>query len=105
VGGVRAFHLSQNGERVAVVRERAPISEFGVKGAQNQSANQPLERAHVVAQAQIREQAEERGSGRGTSMAGSRALARPNTKRRSEPWSEPQRCTGSSTRGSSGTVK
>jgi predicted ABC-type ATPase len=58
-GDVRAFHLSKDGERVAVVQERAPISEFSVKTAQSQTADQHLERAHAVAQTQAREQTQE----------------------------------------------
>lgn len=58
-GDVRAFHLSKDGERVAVVQERAPISEFSVQAAQGQTADQHLERAHAVAQTQTREQTQE----------------------------------------------
>lgn len=68
-GDVRAFHLSKDGERVAVVQENAPISEFSVKTAQGQSADQHLERAHALAQTQTRERAEERSPGREPSQA------------------------------------
>ena len=68
-GDVRAFHLSKDGERVAVVQENAPISEFSVKTAQGQSADQHLERAHALAQTQVREQTGERSPGRESSLA------------------------------------
>jgi hypothetical protein len=68
-GDVRAFHLSKDGERVAVVQENAPISEFSVKAAQGQTADQHLERAHALAQTQTRERAEERNPGREPSQA------------------------------------
>lgn len=54
-GEVRAFHLSKDGERVAVVQEHAPISEFGVRQAQAQPAEQHLAHAHQVAHAQAQE--------------------------------------------------
>ena len=68
-GDVRAFHLSKDGERVAVVQENAPISEFSVKTAQGQSTDQHLERAHALAQTQTRERAEERSPGREPALA------------------------------------
>ncbi|MBT9550140.1 MAG: hypothetical protein IV088_04765 [Hydrogenophaga sp.] len=68
-GDVRAFHLSKDGERVAVVQESAPVSEFSVKAAQGQTADQHLERAHALAQAQARGHTEERSPGRETSLA------------------------------------
>ena len=54
-GEVRAFHLSKDGERVAVVQEQAPISEFGVRQAQAQPAEQHLAHAQQAAHAQAQE--------------------------------------------------
>jgi hypothetical protein len=51
-GPVMAFHLGKDGERVAVVQERAPMSEMGISAAQQQTSEQHLARAQSVAQAQ-----------------------------------------------------
>lgn len=51
-GEVRAFHLSKDGERIAMVQEGAPASEFSVREAQSQPAEQHLAQAHQTAQTQ-----------------------------------------------------
>lgn len=51
-GEVRAFHLSKDGERIAMVQEGAPLSEFSVREAQTQPAAQHLAQAHQTAHAQ-----------------------------------------------------
>ncbi|MFC3682324.1 zeta toxin family protein [Hydrogenophaga luteola] len=51
-GEVRAFHLSKDGERIAMVQEGAPLSEFSVREAQAQPAAQHLAQAHQTAHAQ-----------------------------------------------------
>lgn len=51
-GEVRAFHLSKDGERIAMVQEGAPLSEFSVREAQTQPAEQHLAQAHQTAHAQ-----------------------------------------------------
>ncbi|MDG5977762.1 hypothetical protein H010_21091 [Hydrogenophaga taeniospiralis CCUG 15921] len=56
-GAVQAFHLSRDAQLVAVVQERAPMSEFRVDSALHQSADQHLERAHALAQSQAQVQA------------------------------------------------
>ncbi len=56
-GAVQAFHLSRDAQLVAVVQERAPMSEFRVDSALRQSADQHLERAHALAQSQAQVQA------------------------------------------------
>lgn len=48
-GEVRAFHLSKDGERVAMVQEGAPVSEFSVRQAQSQTSEQHLAQAHQTA--------------------------------------------------------
>lgn len=54
-GEVRSFHLSKDGERVAVVQEHAPVSEFSVRPALAQPAEQHLAHAHQAAHAQAQE--------------------------------------------------
>lgn len=54
-GEVRSFHLSKDGERVAVVQEHAPVSEFSVQSALAQPAEQHLAYAHQAAHAQAQE--------------------------------------------------
>lgn len=54
-GAVRAFHLSKDGERIAMVQERAPVSEFSVRDAQARPAEQHLAQAQQTAQAQSQE--------------------------------------------------
>ncbi len=56
-GDVRAYHLSKNGERVAVVQEGAPVSEFSVKEAQAQPVEHHLAHAHRAAHEQTQENA------------------------------------------------
>ena len=51
-GEVRAFQLSKDGERVAMVQEGASVSEFGVRQAQSQTSEQHLEQAHQTAHTQ-----------------------------------------------------
>jgi hypothetical protein len=51
-GPVKAFHLGKDGERVAVVQERAPMSEMSASGVQQQSSEQHLAQAQSVAQKQ-----------------------------------------------------
>ena len=52
-GEVRAFHLSKDGERVAMVQEEgAPVSEFSVREAQAQTSGEHLAQAHQTAHAQ-----------------------------------------------------
>ncbi|MFP8779740.1 zeta toxin family protein [Hydrogenophaga sp. RWCD_12] len=51
-GEVRAFHLSKDGERVAMVQEGAPVSEFSVRAAQAQTSGEHLAQAHQTAHAQ-----------------------------------------------------
>ncbi len=54
-GEVRSFHLSMDGERVAVVQEHAPVSEFSVRPALAQPAEQHLAHAHQAAHVQAQE--------------------------------------------------
>ncbi len=54
-GEVRSFHLSKDGERVAVVQEHAPVSEFSVRPALAQPAEQHLAHAHQAAHVQAQE--------------------------------------------------
>jgi predicted ABC-type ATPase len=54
-GEVRAFHLSKDGERIAMVQEGAPVSEFGVREAQARPAEQHLAQAHRTAHAQAQD--------------------------------------------------
>ena len=56
-GEVRAFHLSKDGERIAMVQEGAPVSEFGVREAQTKPAEQHLAQAQQTAQAQTQDTA------------------------------------------------
>lgn len=51
-GPVKAFHLGKDGERVAVVQERAPMSEMSASAAQQHSSEQHLAQAKSVAQKQ-----------------------------------------------------
>ena len=51
-GEVRAFRLSKDGERIAMVQEGAPLSEFSVREAQVRSSEQHLAQAHQTAHAQ-----------------------------------------------------
>lgn len=51
-GGVRAFHLSKDGERIAVVQESGPPGEFSVREAQARSSEQHLAQAQQTAQTQ-----------------------------------------------------
>lgn len=51
-GPVKAFHLGKDGERVAVVQERAPMSEMSASAAQQHSSEQHLAQAQSVAQKQ-----------------------------------------------------
>lgn len=48
-GEVRAFHLSKDGERIAMVQAGAPVSEFSVREAQAQPAEQHLAQAQDTA--------------------------------------------------------
>ena len=59
-GEVRAFHLSKDGEQIAVLQTYAPMSEFSVREAQATPAQQHLAQAQQTAheQAQARTQAE-----------------------------------------------
>ena len=56
-GEVRAFHLSKDGERIAMVQASAPVSEFGVREAQTKPAEQHLAQAQQTAQAQTQDTA------------------------------------------------
>lgn len=56
-GEVRAFHLSRDGERVAMVQAGALVSEFSVRQAEAQPGEQHLAQAHQLAHAQTREPA------------------------------------------------
>ena len=56
-GEVRAFHLSKDGERIAMVQAGAPVSEFSVREAQAQPAEQHLAQAHQTAHAQTQDTA------------------------------------------------
>lgn len=56
-GEVRAFHLSKDGERIAMVQEGAPVSEFSVREAQSRSSEQHLAQAHQTAHAQTQDTA------------------------------------------------
>lgn len=56
-GEVRAFHLSKDGERIAMVQASAPVSEFGVREAQTKPAEQHLAQAQHTAQAQTQDTA------------------------------------------------
>ena len=59
-GAVQAFHLSRDGEQIAVVQACAPMSEFSVREAQSQTAEQHLAQAQQTAheQAQVMASAE-----------------------------------------------
>ena len=59
-GAVRAFHLSKDGEQIAVIQAYAPMSEFSVREARATPAEQHLAQAHQAAheQAQARTQAD-----------------------------------------------
>jgi hypothetical protein len=54
-GAVRSFHLSKDNERVAMVQEGAPISEFSVREAQSRPSEQHLAQAHQTAHTQTQE--------------------------------------------------
>jgi hypothetical protein len=56
-GEVRAFHLSKDGERIAMVQAGAPLSEFSVREAQARSSEQHLAQAHQTAHAQTQDTA------------------------------------------------
>lgn len=56
-GEVRAFHLSKDGERIAMVQEGAPVSEFSVREAEARSSEQHLAQAHQTAHAQTQDTA------------------------------------------------
>lgn len=56
-GEVRAFHLSKDGERIAMVQEGAPVSEFSVREAQARPAEQHLAQAQQTAHAQTQDTA------------------------------------------------
>ncbi len=56
-GEVRAFHLSKDGERIAMVQAGAPVSEFSVREAQAQPAEQHLAQAQQTAHAQTQDTA------------------------------------------------
>jgi hypothetical protein len=56
-GEVRAFHLSKDGERIAMVQEGAPLSEFSVREAEARSSEQHLAQAHQTAHAQTQDTA------------------------------------------------
>ncbi len=60
-GEVRAFHLSKDGERVAMVQEGAPPSEFSVREAQSRSSEQHLAQAqaHQTAHEQTQKQTQD----------------------------------------------
>jgi hypothetical protein len=51
-GEVRAFHLSKDGERIAMVQAGASLSEFSVREAQAKPAEQHLAQAQQTAQTQ-----------------------------------------------------
>lgn len=54
-GEVRAFHLSKDGERIAMVQASAPLSEFSVRDAEARSSEQHLAQAHQTAHAQTQD--------------------------------------------------
>jgi hypothetical protein len=56
-GEVRAFHLSKDGERIAMVQAGAPVSEFSVREAQTKPAEQHLAQAQQTAHAQTQDTA------------------------------------------------
>ncbi|WP_066262727.1 zeta toxin family protein [Hydrogenophaga flava] len=56
-GEVRAFHLSKDGERIAMVQAGAPVSEFSVREAQTKPAEQHLAQAQQTAQVQAQDTA------------------------------------------------
>jgi hypothetical protein len=51
---VQGFRLSKDGERVALVQEGAPLSEFGVRSALTQTAEQHLTQAQETTQGQAK---------------------------------------------------
>lgn len=54
-GDIDAFHLSRNGQRVALVRNGQMASEFNVQDAQQKTADQHLAQARETAQVQNQE--------------------------------------------------
>ncbi|MEZ5665264.1 MAG: hypothetical protein R3E94_17290 [Burkholderiaceae bacterium] len=52
-GQVRAFHLSKDGQQIAVVQEHAPIGEFSVRHALAQTSEWHLAQAHELAQGEM----------------------------------------------------
>lgn len=56
-GEVRAFHLSKDGERIAMVQDGAPVSEFSVREAEARSSEQHLAQAHQTAHGQTQDNA------------------------------------------------
>lgn len=68
-GPVKAFHLGKDGERVAVVQERAPMSEMSTSAAQQQSSEQHLAQPRSVAQTQEKASTQEASRGAATPQA------------------------------------
>lgn len=58
-GPAQSFHLRKDGERVAMVQEGTPVSEFSVRDAQSRSADQHLAQAHQTAHAQVQGKAQQ----------------------------------------------